>query len=86
MLASQNAAFMRPDPSSHIVMLYNMRMVRDPHLHPNFFPSFHFPVQVSCSNQTFWNVDAPGYTDRGLPMTVNATHFAEILSAVGVIE
>jgi hypothetical protein len=84
-LTSQNAAFMRADPSSHVVMLYNMRTARDPQPYPHYFP-YHFPVQVSCSNQTFWNVDAPEFRNRHGAMTVNVTHFEEVMFAIGVVD
>jgi hypothetical protein len=76
---------MKPDKSSHVVMFYNMELARDPQPYPDYFP-FHFPTQASCSNQTFWAVDAPGYVDRSSPMAVNVTHFVEVLEAVGIIQ
>jgi hypothetical protein len=89
----QNAMFMAPDRSSHVVMFYNTLLVHAENRPLStievggrqYFP-YHTPSQVNCSNQTLWIVEAPTFADRATMMTVNETHFVEVLMAIGVVQ
>ena len=89
----QNAMFMAPDRSSHVVVFYNTLLVHAENRPLStadvggrqLFP-YHTPSQVNCSNQTLWIVEAPGFSDREAMMTVNETHFVEVLLAIGILQ
>jgi hypothetical protein len=85
--------FMVPERSSHVVMFYNTLLVHAENRAYSkwylgvrqYFP-YHTPSQVNCSNQTLWIVEAPGFSDREAMMTVNETHFVEVLLAIGILQ